>query len=235
MTSLDAEQAEQARWQLLPQRKGLSTFDDLLHNEFVPEDAHRARESRVVSALVAFAAAEVPYYRDLLASRALEPADFQGARDLSRLPELTKATIQAEGARLAARRLPKGERVAGTSTSSGSTGAPTAVLQSERSRFAHQLLVQRQLRWYRFDPLGAMAWIRAAKDIRVPPDNRPIEDGRHRGAQQRKFATGSKARSLPRASWHSVLQAHARHDVLPEEYGRAGAVGLQLEHLDGVT
>ena len=71
-----------------------------------------------------------------------------------------------------------GERVAGTSTSSGSTGAPTAVLQSERSRFAHQLLVQRQLRWYRFDPLGAMAWIRAAKDIRVPPDNRPIEDGR---------------------------------------------------------
>ena len=82
------------------------------------------------------------------------------------------------GARLAARRLPKRERVAGTSTSSGSTGAPTAVLQSERSRFAHQLLVQRQLRWYRFDPLGAMAWIRAAKDIRVPPDNRPIEDGR---------------------------------------------------------
>jgi phenylacetate-CoA ligase len=188
MTSLEEEQAEQGRWRLLPQRKKLTTFDDLLRNEFVSEQAHRARESRVVSALVAFAAAEVPYYRDLLASLGLKPSDFKSARDLARLPELTKATIRAEGARLAARRLPQGERVAGTSTSSGSTGAPTAVPQSERSRFALQLLAQRQMRWYRFDPMGSMAWFRTAKDIRVPPDNRPIEDGR----------------TLVRASWPGI-------------------------------
>jgi phenylacetate-CoA ligase len=187
MTSVAEEKEEQARWRLLPQHAGATAFNELLEAEFLPEEAQRARESRIVSALVAFAAAEIPYYGDLLGARGLTPANFTSVRDLARLPELTKTTIRAEGARLAARRLPQGDRVFGTSTSSGTTGEPTAVLQSERSRFIHRLLVQRQMRWYRFDPMGTMAWFRTAKDIRMR-DNRPLPDGR----------------TLVRASWSGI-------------------------------
>ena len=172
---LAEERAEQARWRPRKPAGEMAMFDRLVHNEFLPADRQAEGLAARLRGIIEFAAANVPYYRDLFARLKLAPSDIARPEDLPRLPELTKAIIQTEGKRILAARLPAGENLAGAHTSSGSTGAPTAVYLTESTGFMRLLLTQRQLRWYRFDPLGSMAWIRKATEMRSS-DGRPLPE-----------------------------------------------------------
>ena len=167
---LAAERAEQARWRKRKHDDWMVGFDRLVDNEFRAPADQAVDIAERVRALVEFATVEVPYYRDLFARLKISPRDIAGPGDLPLLPEIDKAIIREQGKRLRPRSLPRGERPAGGNRSSGSTGPATVIARSERSRMLDLLMEQRQLRWYRFDPMQSMAWIRTAVDMpRIPP------------------------------------------------------------------
>lgn len=173
---LAEERAEQARWQPRKQGPGTAPFERLVETEFLAPEAQADAASARLRKMLGFAAVHVPYYRDLFARLKLSPHDIAKPEDLLRFSELTKTIIHAEGARLRAGNLPKGEKLLGSHTSSGSTGGPTAVHLTESAAFFRLLLTQRQLRWYRFDPMGSMAWIRKATEMCLP-DGHPLPEG----------------------------------------------------------
>lgn len=174
---LAEERAEQARWRPRKPSDEMAVFDRLVDNEFLAPEHQTETVAAHLRRMIDFAAANVPYYRDLFARLKLSPADIAGTEDLPRIPELSKTVIQNEGKRMLAARLPAGEKIIGTHTSSGSTGTPTAVYLTDSAGFMRLLLTQRQLRWYRFDSMLTFAWIRMGKDMRVPPDGLPLADG----------------------------------------------------------
>ena len=180
-TNFAIEQAEQRRWTLRPRFAGAAWFESLVANEFLSLDEQFDRQERALSQIVRFAAAEVPYYRETFRRLGLGTGDVRTAGELERLPVIDKRAIQEAGhdagRGLKARSLPKGERYAGPSVSSGSTGPPTRVFQTRRSLGMWGLLLQRGRRWFRFDPAGTFAEIRNRENLPRGPDRRPIADG----------------------------------------------------------
>lgn len=98
-------------------------------------DVAALRDAGIRSA-VARAAATSPFYRDLFARHALDPASFQGAGDLARLPFTTKTDVSAGGE--AFRAVPM-ERVVDVATTSGTTGLPTLypLTEGDLDRLGH--------------------------------------------------------------------------------------------------
>ncbi|MGB8274299.1 MAG: hypothetical protein WCF16_03405 [Alphaproteobacteria bacterium] len=176
MTSLAEEKVEQARWVPRPAYRDTRAFDALVEGEFLPEAQQRANGARALGALVRFAAAQVPHYRDLFARAGLGPEDVAAVEDLPKLPPLSKREVAELGPRLCPRALPQGEEVIASTSSSGSTGTPTRVYRTRRSFRVADLLTQRQLRWYRFDPAGTFARIRGPEEL-SRPDGSPLADG----------------------------------------------------------
>src|SRR5678815_4699577 len=76
--------------------------------------------------LVRFAAREVPFWRSRIATDAVDDATTL-ADALARLPILSREDVHNAGEALRAERLPKGEVLAGTVTSSGASGLKVRV------------------------------------------------------------------------------------------------------------
>lgn len=107
------------------------------------------RDARV-RAMVAHAAATVPYYRDLFRKLGATPGDFRTARDLARLPLLTKSDVQN------APRLFLSESLSGLrlreATTSGTTGSGlrlTTTLDAIQEQWA---IWWRYRRWHGIQP-----------------------------------------------------------------------------------
>ncbi len=177
-TDLRREREEQHRWRLLPRYTGLEDFDRLVENEFLAEDRQRAGQSAALSRLVRFAANEVPYYRDLFTERRLKPEEIRSPEDLAKLPLLDKDLVRQNHERLRAVRLPRGERLHGFLSSSGTTGRPTKILHTASSNAMFTYLAQRQYRWCRFDPGMTIAFLRFPGDLPPRRDGRPWPDGK---------------------------------------------------------
>ncbi len=175
-TSLSIEQEEQRRWVPRPKYAHLDWFDTQVANEFLSVDEQFARQKQMLSNMVAFAATQVPYYRDLFRNLGLNRRDVREPGDLPRLPTLTKRTVQENGAELQPPALPRGQRPGPPTASSGSTGPPTRVVHTRRSRLMFGFLKQRELRWCRFDPAGTFAHVRN-EALPPGPDGKPIADG----------------------------------------------------------
>jgi len=173
-TSLEREREEQGRWRLLPQYAGLEVFDKLLENEFRdPEENGQVLESGLLR-VMRFAAARVPYYSRIFAENGVNPDHDRALECLSRLPLLGKVQVQENRKALCATALPKGERTYAWFSSSGTTGRTTQVLHTSASNNMFNLLEQRQLRWFRWDPLRLRA------DIRIATQFPPAEEGERR-------------------------------------------------------
>ncbi len=95
---------------------------------FAPREEVEAARDRRVRRIVAFAAEQVPFYRDWFAREGADPREFTTAPDLERLPLLDRDEVRAEPHRFMA---------AGHSAlrvlTSGSTGAPLEVHHDHRS------------------------------------------------------------------------------------------------------
>ena len=177
-TDLSTEQEEQRRWVPRPKYAHVTIFDALVANEFLSTDEQLARQQRKLSRTVRFAATRVPYYQDLFRRLGLTYRDIRGPGDLRLLPALTKQLIQEDEARFKPPELPWGERPGPPTVSSGSTGPPTRVVHTFRSRLMFGFLKQRELRWCRFDPAGTFAVIRTVDNIPRLPDGRPFPEGK---------------------------------------------------------
>lgn len=94
---------------------------ELERQQWLPAAALAELQDAAVRRTVAFAAAEVPYYRELFAREGIRPQDIRTAADLRFLPLLDKQTVQEQGARLR----PDRRRVPGLAhTTGGTTGRP---------------------------------------------------------------------------------------------------------------
>ncbi len=176
-TDLACEREEQGRWRLRPRYAKVKVFDQLVDGEFLPQDEQRRRQSRALSRIIEFAAAEVPYYRDLFAARGLGVRDIQSPDDLVKLPVLGKESVHANHDRLRPARLPRGERLHGIFSSSGTTGQPTKIFQTASSNAMFSYLGQRQYRWCRFDPGKTIAFLRYPGDFPAPRGGGAYPDG----------------------------------------------------------
>lgn len=176
-TSPAREHAEQARWRLRDGSARAAWFTRLIDAEFDTPAAHAARISDALRRMLAYAVAAVPWYRRHLATlSARELAAFTSA-DLSRLPILDRLTLRDQGATLRAAKLPHGERLAGATRTSGTTGQPVEVWHTENSLKLQTLLGQRQLRWWRFDPGASQAAIKLPSALPRTADNRLLAPG----------------------------------------------------------
>ena len=172
-----AEREAQKLWRPRSGNNGADVFWRVLENEFLAPGEQAARARRRLRGIVAYCATAVPYYRDLFARLKLRPEHVRGPEDLVLLPELDKTAILKERRRLCPERLPAGEHDGGSNASSGTTGAPVKVFRTLRTRQFDILFVQRQLRWYRFDPAGSMASLRVAENLAHVEPGRPIRLG----------------------------------------------------------
>jgi phenylacetate-coenzyme A ligase PaaK-like adenylate-forming protein len=170
MTSVAEEKTEQRRWRPRPQYAHLPYFDSLLESEFYPADRQRELAGQGVHRVLRFACSEVPFYRAMFERLRLSPDDFKSADALTRLPILTRRDLIEHEEALRAQRLPAGERVAGYTMSSGTTGRPTRVAISVLANMMFTLLSQRRYRWFRFDPSAAFVEIRAPHLLPRRPD-----------------------------------------------------------------
>lgn len=168
--TLEEELREQSRWKLKPRYENVPFPEQLLRNEFSSVDAHRAQMDRAVTQLLGYVARQVPYYQSLFQQLKLGVGDLQGMQALARLPVLYKATVQAESARLSPERLPPGHVDGGSSRTSGTTGQPLVVKQTRAAWAMFALLKQRELRWFRFDPMGKFAHLRPGVDLPRKPN-----------------------------------------------------------------
>lgn len=180
-TSLAAEAEAQRAWRVRPGCAPLDAPDRLLAHEFAPPRAIALGQWEALQRLVAFCAAQVPYYRSLFRRIGLSPAALRAPDDLRRLPMLTKTEVQARADDLRSEHLPPGQRAAGISATSGSTGQPVTVHQSSASVRMFSLLKQREYRWFRWDPLAVQAALRPARDLPPGAAGQPIDLGERCG------------------------------------------------------
>jgi phenylacetate-CoA ligase len=112
-------------------------------------NAERLREHQLqrLRALLVEAGRVVPYYRELFARLAFDPAQVQSVADLARLPLLDKATIRAHTEAL---KHPQAEGLARFNTG-GSSGEPL-VFFIGRERVSHDVAAKwRATRWWGVD------------------------------------------------------------------------------------
>lgn len=175
MTDLESELNVQSVWRLKPEHRHLKVFETLVQNEFLSAEEQAKRECRALRQMLEFAVAQVPYYRDLFGEIGLQAADIKSPTDLPRLPLLSKLMVNELDRRLHAEKLPKGEKIFGFSSSSGTTGRPARVLHSQHSNIMFPLLGQRHVRWSRWDPMQKVAEIRLPNQVPLDSENRPLQ------------------------------------------------------------
>lgn len=173
-TSSAAEFAAQAAWRLRPTHAGVDWFARLVEAEFATPAEHAARATQALQRMFAWAASAVPWYRTRLAALAGRAITVD---DLPRLPILDRAVLRDHTDALRPPSLPRGERLAGATRTSGSTGQPVEVGHSANSLKLQTLLGQRQLRWFRFDPRASYAAIKLPGALPRGADGQPLAAG----------------------------------------------------------
>jgi len=133
--------------------------------------------------------AHVPYYEEVLAAARVRIENMHSLADLRRVPLLPRRTFQERAPDFRARALPSGTHGLGSSTTSGTSGVPVEVRQTNVGQTWWWALYLRDLAWSGIDPRGVLAVIRPA------PGAMHID-------QRRRFQHG-----MTSPCWHPRLQA----------------------------
>ena len=177
MTSLTDELEQNRRWKPRPGYQNARWFDELAENEFLSIGEQSRREQHALTQTVRSALACVPYYQTLFARLGLSADDVRAREDLSKLPVLTKVELFEHYHQLRANPLPAGERVAGHTRSSGTTGRPVTVALSDTATFMFAVLWHRAARWFRLDPQLTFAEIRLPSQLSSNQHRTPLGKG----------------------------------------------------------
>ncbi|MDP6476059.1 MAG: hypothetical protein QF894_14250 [Alphaproteobacteria bacterium] len=176
-TSLETERQAQQRWKLRPRFAHLTAFDELVANEFLAADERRLRPEKKLSAMLRFAANRVPYYGKLFRRINLQKGAARRRSEFSRIPPLTKQTIQENRRAFIPQSLPPDVTAGHPLSTSGTTGQKLLIEHTMSSHEMWDLASQRSRRWFRFDPQGIAAAIRQRPNLPRRPDGSPVPDG----------------------------------------------------------
>jgi len=111
---------------------------------FWPRERIEALRDRRLRKLVAYAAATVPYYRELFRREGIDPRSIRGAADLERLPLLDREQVRAEPERFVSES--RAARGALQFTTSGSTATPLRVFHDRASVLRNMAYGERERR-----------------------------------------------------------------------------------------
>lgn len=120
-----------------------------------PEEIERQQLAQVRT-LLAHCREHVPFY----ARRLPVPGDVRTLADYRRIPLLPRQTYQVNAAEFVARQLPPGTVPAGQVSTSGSSGIPVTVRQTNLVQLWWLALTLRDLEWCGLDPRGTLAAVR---------------------------------------------------------------------------
>jgi phenylacetate-CoA ligase len=119
------------------------------------------RQLEQVRTLLAHCVTDVPYYREVLPAAGIIPGAIRSMEDFRRIPLLPRRTYQERLTDFTAKRLPAGTVAAKPRNTSGSSGSPTTVSQTNVVNLWWCAFYLRDLEWSHVDPTGTLAVIRS--------------------------------------------------------------------------
>lgn len=178
-------------WPAFPAAGELRTFAILFQLEqtqWWTTEELRAHQLRQASALVSFAAANVPFYRERLAGLADGAAQPMSASAWARIPILTRAEAQEAGGALNPAQSPPGHGPLLKIVTSGATGRPVTVVSTALAIQFRKAARLRADGWYRRDYAAKTAFIR-----RLGADRVWLVELGHGKSWAAGYATGPRA------------------------------------------
>jgi phenylacetate-CoA ligase len=121
--------------------------------------------------IIRFAVAQTPYYDRLFRRHGVGANDVRDPEQLRKLPLLSKHDVLQSQKELSSRAMPRGERMARATKSSGTTGRQVLVQHGFQSAFLSAALSQRHARSYGLDPMNIRVEIKAPFDIKRADDS----------------------------------------------------------------
>jgi phenylacetate-CoA ligase len=140
----------------------LAVLGQLAESQFMTADQLAMARRPQLEALMAHAAAQLPFWRKRLKAAGLDPQSGKNAAlsltewntRWSALPVLTRAEVQSLDAQLRVAKLPDGHGVVGESVTSGSSGRPVRIARSTLDYFYWQAFQLRDHVWRGRDLAG---------------------------------------------------------------------------------
>jgi phenylacetate-CoA ligase len=160
------EPAPGADWKAWPRRTTpkaveLSTLQSRLErSQWLTPEKIREHQLRSLRDLVAHAAAQVPYYRELFKKVGLRPGDALTEDSWGRIPILRRTEVRDLGEQLHSRSYPKAFGSLWLSTTGGSTGIPVRVRKTELDGLMWESICLREEIWHRESVNGVLANLR---------------------------------------------------------------------------
>jgi phenylacetate-CoA ligase len=114
-----------------------------------------------VRSLLTHCVKNVPYYRRLLAAQGIGPSDIRTMEVFRRIPILERRTYREQFEQMYAGSLPEGTREASKNYTSGTSGVPIEVRQTNAVHLWWRALALRDYEWCGIDPRHTLAAIRA--------------------------------------------------------------------------
>lgn len=165
-TLLQNEIEQQDCWRLRPQFKSLGRlFKSIIQSEFTEPKELELRQQKNLSGLLKYCSEVVPYYKDLFAELKFDPNSVRQFSDLAALPVLERHVVQGQAKRLQTKKLPKGFVITGPTRTSGTSGQPVEVLQTQEYARTFGLMKLREYRWFRYEPSRKLSSIRNPGDL----------------------------------------------------------------------
>jgi len=142
-----------------------------LHNRLLEssqwQTAEQIRATQLVNlrGLVAHAAEQVPFYRDLFKKIGLRPEDPLTEQAWNSIPVLQRSDVRDLGEKLYARTYPTAFGALGLTTSGGSTGVPVRIRKTELDGLTWESIGLREEIWHRESVTGVLANLKGVSSV----------------------------------------------------------------------
>lgn len=134
---------------------------ELERKQWLSQAKLEQKQLEQVRTLLAHCITSVPYYREVLPKAGITPGAVQTMADFRRIPLLSRRTAQENASKLEAVTLPAGTVPTVIRQTSGSSGTPTRILQTNIVHLWWHAFYLRDLEWCGIDPKGTLAAIRS--------------------------------------------------------------------------
>lgn len=175
MTSISLRQAAPASHSTLVQRAVehvWATYAGLERSQWLAADEIEALQLSKVRTLLDHCQQHVRYYAHRLPKSAMDPREIRTLGEFRKLPVMTRQHWQQNATALKATQLPPGVHMTGSGSTSGSSGVPVEVLQTNADNNWWWACHLRDLQWSQIDPQGDLAVIRCASGTPSPAQMR---------------------------------------------------------------
>ncbi|PCI75472.1 MAG: hypothetical protein COB20_12860 [SAR86 cluster bacterium] len=170
LTTHATEKKANSIWKLHPAYSGSALHEQLAANEYKTVEELARQRSRALRSLLEYCYDLVPYYKEVFERLKIRRRHLREPGILQEIPILEKAMVAANADKLRPLYTAPDQRVTKTTRTSGTTGQPTIIHHDKRSMGMFPWLKQRELRWFRYDPMGTLLSIRPDVEQARAPD-----------------------------------------------------------------